>query len=89
MGPRKTPKTRWIRGCKSNRRAIRREYHGESRFTTREGFPPLPGTKVADLSPIFFRKESATDGTKLDLNIGETQGLAALIQGQIYNTVCQ
>ncbi len=32
-----------------------------------------------------MRKQSATDGTKLDLNIG-FQGLA-LIQGQIYNPV--
>ena len=29
--------------------------------------------KVADLSPIHFRKRSATDGTKLDLIIGETR----------------
>ena len=29
--------------------------------------------KVADLSPIHFRKRSATDGTKLDLNIGESR----------------
>ena len=29
--------------------------------------------KVADLSPIHFPKQSATDGTKLDLNIGETR----------------
>ena len=29
--------------------------------------------KVADLSPIHFRKQSATDGTKLDLKIGETR----------------
>ena len=33
--------------------------------------------KVADLSPTHVRKQSATDGTKPDLNIGETQGLAA------------
>ena len=33
--------------------------------------------KVADLPPKHLRKLSATDGTKLDLNIGETQGLAA------------
>ena len=39
--------------------------------------------KVADLSPRHSGKQSATDGTKLDLNIG-FQGLA-LIQGQIYN----
>ena len=40
--------------------------------------------KVADLSPLDFRKQSAaTDTTKLDPNIG-FQGLA-LIQGQIYN----
>ena len=40
---------------------------------------------VADLSPVKdFRKDSATDGTYMDLNIGESQGLA-LIQGQIYN----
>ncbi len=31
---------------------------------------------------MHFRKHSATDGTKPDLNIGETQGFA-LIQGQI------
>ena len=37
--------------------------------------------KVADLSPVHFRKQTATDGTKLDLNIGFHQGLAALIQG--------
>ena len=30
------------------------------------------------------KQQSATDGTKLDLSIGP-QGLAALIQGQIYN----
>ena len=41
--------------------------------------------KVADLSPIHFWKQSATDGAKKDLNIG-FQGLA-LIQGQIYNPV--
>ena len=29
--------------------------------------------KVADLSPLHFRKQAATDGTKLDLNIGETR----------------
>ena len=29
--------------------------------------------KIADLSPIHFRKQSATDGTKPDLNIGETK----------------
>ena len=29
--------------------------------------------KVADLSPIYFRKQSATDGTKKDLNIRETR----------------
>ena len=35
-------------------------------------------SEVADLSPIHFRKQSATDGTKLDLNIGGFhQGLAA------------
>ena len=28
--------------------------------------------KVADLAPIHFRKQSATDGTKPDLNMGET-----------------
>ncbi len=39
---------------------------------------------VADLSPIHFGKQSATHGTKPDLNIGN-QGLA-LIQGQIYNS---
>ena len=31
--------------------------------------------KVADLSPIHFRKLSATDGTKLDLNIGVSPGV--------------
>ena len=35
-----------------------------------------PSNKVADLSPLHFRKQSATDGTKLDLKIG-FQGLAA------------
>ena len=29
--------------------------------------------EVADLSPIHLRKQTATDGTKLDLNIGETR----------------
>ena len=29
--------------------------------------------KVADLSSRHFRKQSATDGTKPDLNIGETR----------------
>ncbi len=29
--------------------------------------------KVADLSPRHFRKQSATDGTKLDINIGDTR----------------
>ena len=43
--------------------------------------------QVADLSPIHFRILSATDGTKLDLNIGFNQGLVVLIQGQIYNPV--
>ena len=38
----------------------------------------LPLDKLADLSPIHFRKTSATDGTKPDLNIGETWGLARL-----------
>ena len=33
----------------------------------------LFNNKVADLSPIHFRKQAATDGTKLDLNIGETR----------------
>ena len=31
--------------------------------------------KVADLSPIHFRKLSATDGTKLDLDIGVSPGV--------------
>ena len=39
--------------------------------------------KAADLSPIDFRKQSATDGIFKDLNIG-VQGLA-LIRGQTYN----
>ena len=43
--------------------------------------------KVANLSPIHFRKLSATDGTKLDLNIGDSPGFGGLIQGQIYNPV--
>ena len=30
-------------------------------------------TKIADLSPIHFRKQAATDGTKLDINIGDTR----------------
>ena len=30
------------------------------------------GFKVADLFPTRFRKQSATDGTKLDLNIGDS-----------------
>ncbi len=33
--------------------------------------------EVADLSPIQFRKLSATDGNDWDLNIGENQGLVA------------
>ena len=54
--------------------------------------PPCCSLNKALLSPYFFigrfvprhfRKRSATDGTKLDLNIG-FQGLA-LIQGQICN----
>ena len=47
------------------------------------GVVPYPCNKLADLSP--FRKESATDGTKLDLNIGETRVKGGLIQSQIYN----
>ena len=39
-------------------------------------------TKVVDLSPKnIFGNKAATDGTKLDLNVGETRVLAALIQG--------
>ena len=35
-----------------------------------------------------FRKQAATDGTKLDLNIGDSgPGFGGLIQGQIYNPV--
>ena len=37
------------------------------------------------LSPIHFRKQSATDGTKKNLNIGVSPGFGGLIQGQIYN----
>jgi len=43
--------------------------------------------KVADLSPIHFRKQAATDSTKPDLNIGVSPGFGGLIQGQIYNPV--
>ena len=45
----------------------------------------IPEDMVADLSPIYFRKQSATDGTTKDLNIGGFQGFGGLIQGQIYN----
>ena len=41
--------------------------------------------KVADLSPIHLRKLSATDGTKLDLNIGESIVWRLDFSGQIYN----
>ena len=37
------------------------------------------------MSPLHFQKLSATDGTVWDLNIGVSPGLAAMIQGQIYN----
>ena len=37
------------------------------------------------LSPIHFRKQVATDGTKKDLDIGDSPGFGGLIQGQIYN----
>ena len=39
------------------------------------GMEDHPGDKVADLSPknIFGNKQSATDGTTMDLNIGETR----------------
>ena len=43
--------------------------------------------KVADLSPIHFRKQSATDGTKLDSKKSVfPPGFGGLIfRGQIYN----
>ena len=41
--------------------------------------------KYTDLSPIHFWKQSATDGTKLDLNIGETRVWRLDESGQIYN----
>ena len=41
--------------------------------------------KVADLSP-HFRKQAATDGTKLDLNIGN-QGLAAWFRAKSTTTL--
>ena len=52
-------------------------------------FNHQPDIKVADLSPNnILRKQSATDGTKLDLNIGGSPGFGGLIQGeQIYNPV--
>ena len=44
--------------------------------------------KVADLSPkSIFGNKSATDGTKRDLNIGETPGFCGLIQGQIFGHI--
>ena len=39
--------------------------------------------RFANLSPIHFQKQAATDGTKQDLNMGETHGFA----GQIYNLI--
>ena len=47
--------------------------------------------KVADLPPIptlHCLKQAATDGTKPDLNIGETKGLAAWFRAKIYIPVC-
>ena len=36
--------------------------------------------KVADLSPIHFRKLSATDGVSTDLNIGDSPGFGGLMK---------
>ena len=43
----------------------------------------IPWNTVADLSPVHFRKQAATDGT-YGSNIGEFPGFGGLIQGQIY-----
>ena len=40
---------------------------------TKGAFGPTHGQGCGDLSPIHFRKQSVTDGTKPDLNIGETR----------------
>ena len=43
------------------------------------------GQIVHSMEVSRLQKESATDGTKKDLNIGDSPGFGGLNQGQIYN----